>query len=430
MKRIFLALIVGVAVVAAAWYIASITGQVSVTIGTWDVQTSVPVAALALLVALVVVIVVLRLLVGIWLIPGSTGRWRRHRRMRLGQRTLNRVLVALAAGEQVQARRLAHRARRQLGDSPQTLLLVAEAERANDREGEAEAAFRALTQQEDGAFLGYRGLLRQAIDRGDWAEATKLARQAEMAHPGSTWIRQQRAELALQTNNWADALELIGSDPRRVVYYIAAADAEANPKRALEYARLAWKEDPAFPPATTAYARRLRMAEQEKKARTVLTEAWRKAPHPDLADLFLAPEVDKAGRLQAAKRLVEGNPSHPESRLLVAGAALDAGNLPEARTQLDAAKADGVAQRRLFLLMADLEEQEHGDTEAGRAAHRAALRMAASADADPHWLCTQCGTEPAMWTAKCPSCAHVGTLRWVTASRVGSSVPAVIVPAG
>jgi HemY protein len=437
MTRIFIALITGIVVVAAAWYLAGISGQVSVTVGSWDIQTSVPIAVLALLLAMVLVILVLRLLVGIWLIPGGTARWRRRRRIQAGQRTLNRSLVALAAGERVEARKLVHRARRLLGDNPQTLLLVAEAGRADGREDEAEAAFRALTLQPEGAFLGYRGLLRQAIDRRDWAEATKLARQAEMAHPGGLWIRQQRAELALQTDNWAGALELIGSDPRRVVYYIAAADAEAQPKRALEFSRLAWKEDPTFPPAVIAYARRLRMAGQEKKARAALVEAWSRAPHPDIAELVLAPEVDKAARLQGAKRLAEANPTHPESRLLVAQAALDVGMLSEARTQLEAARAHGVTQRRLYLLTADLEEQEHGETEAGRAAQRAALRMASSGDPDPHWLCTQCNAEPVAWSAKCPVCTHVGTLRWVTSGRVasvepaqaGSSVPAVIVPA-
>ena len=100
-----------------------------------------------------------------------------------------------------------------------------------------------------------------------------------------------------------------------MVYYIAAADAEAQPKRALEFSRLAWKEDPAFPPAAVGYARRLRMAGQEKKVRTTLTEAWTQAPHPDVADLFLAPEVDKTARLQAAKRLAESATATPARRM-------------------------------------------------------------------------------------------------------------------
>jgi HemY protein len=429
MRRLLVALIVGIIVIGIAWFVAGISGQVSVSFGAYDVQTSVPVAILAVVILVLVLMFLLRLLVGIWMIPGSTARWRRNQRLRIGQRALNRVLVALAAGEEADARKSARRARRLLGDNPQTLLLAAEAGRLDGREDEAEEAFRALTKQPEGSFLGYRGLLRQAIDRRDWAEATALARKAELAHPGTSWLRQQRAELALQSDNWADALELIGSDPRRVVYYIAAAEAEANPKRALDYARLAWKEDPTFPPATVAYVRRLRLAGQENRARTTLLDAWAKAPHPDVAELFLTQEVEKLPRLQASKRLAERNPTHPESRLLVAQCALDAGVSSEARLQIEAARNHGVTQRRLYLLTADLEEQEHGDTEAGRLAQRAALRAAAAAEDDPHWLCTNCSAEPVTWQPKCPVCSHVGTLRWVTASRVASSVPVVVAEA-
>ncbi len=182
-----------------------------------------------MLVALVVVIlIVLRLLRGVLGIPRTGAAWRRRHRLALGERAVTRVLVALAAGEQAAARKEARRARHLLGDSPQTLLLVAEAGRLSGREDEAEEAFRALTNQKDAQFLGLRGLLRQAVDRRDWPEALVIAKQAEAAHPGTVWLRQQRADLALQTENWAEALELIGPDPRRPTYYIAAADAEVR----------------------------------------------------------------------------------------------------------------------------------------------------------------------------------------------------------
>lgn len=429
MRRLLVALITAVVVIAIVWFVAALPGQVSVAAGAFEVTTSVPIAVLALVLLVLALMLVLRILIGIWGIPGSTSRWRRNQRMRAGQRSLNRVLVALAAGEAGTARKQAVRARRMLGDTPQTLLLVAEADRLAGDERGAEEAFRALTKQDDAKFLGYRGLLRQAIEREDWTEAQAIARQAELAHPGTTWLKQQRAELALQTNNWADALQLIGSDPKRVVYSIAAADAETNPRRALEYARLAWKEDPGFAPAAIAYARRLREAGQERRAVGVINDAWLRAPHPDLAAFLLSNPGDDAARLQAAKRLVERNPAHAESRLLVAQYALSAGNLAEARAQIRAAQAEGVSQRRLCLLTADLEEQEHGDTEEGRQAQRAALRQAATAEPDPHWQCSNCYAEPATWQPKCPVCAHVGTLRWVTAARTPSSVPAVISPA-
>ena len=342
MRRVFLLLIVGITVVTLAWYLAALSGHVSVSVGRYDIETSVPVALLAAVLLALLFGLVLRVVFGIGLIPGLAGRWRRNRRLRLGQQALNRVLVALAAGDPADARKQAQRARRLLGDTPQTLQLLAESGRLDGREDLAQEAFTALTQIPDGAFLGYRGLLRQAIDQRDWTAAIALARQAEKAHPGTPWLRQQRAELALQTDNWIEALDLIGADPRRVVYRIAAAAVEQDPKRALDYARQAWKEDPGFAPATVAYASRLRAAGQESRARSAIVDAWARAPHPDLAALLLAPETTKLARLQAAKRLTEHNPAHAESRLLIAQTALDADVTGEARMQLQAAQQAGV----------------------------------------------------------------------------------------
>jgi HemY protein len=426
MGRVILVLLAGVAFVALAWFLAAIPGYASVTIGDYSVQASVPVAIVALVALVVALTIVLRLVVGVWLIPGSTARWRRQQRLRVGQRAVNRVLLALAAGEQADARRNAQRARRLLGDSPQTLLLAAEAGRMAGREDEAQAAFRTLADRADGRFLGLRGLLRQAIDRRDWAEAATIAKQAEEAHPGSVWLREQRTELALQAEHWGDAIELIGPGKKRTVYTIAAAEAEPDKAKALKLAREAWKQDPSFVPAVLAYARRLREGGWESRAKSAVQEAWAKSPHPELAAFYIERLTDKLARMQAAKQLVDGRSSHAESRLLLARCAIDAGLLGEARRQLDLARAEGLNQRRLSLMMADLEELQHGETEAGRAAMRTALRQAAAADPDPQWQCDDCRGEQVAWTPKCAFCGHVGTLHWSADAPAAAKAPAML----
>jgi HemY protein len=424
MLKVVLFLLAGAVIVALAWMLAGVPGHVVASIGAFTIETSTPVAILTLVALLLITIAVLRILRGILAIPSKGAGWRRHHRSALGERAVTRVLVALAAGEQGPARREAQRARNLLGDSPQTLLLVAEACRLSGREDEAEEAFRALTKQKDARFLGFRGLLRQAVDRRDWPEALVIAKQAEAAHPGTVWLRQQRAELALQTENWAEALELIGPDPRRPIYNIAAADAETDPIRALSFAKLAWKQDPAFPPAALAYASRLRAAGNEKRAQSCIADAWKRAPHPDLATFALALEPDKLARAQAARRLVAGNPTHPESRILLTQVALDAGLTGEARHQIEAAQEEGLHQRRLCLLLAEVEEQERGDTEAGRLAQRDALRRAATAEPDPHWQCTNCRTDHATWHPKCDTCGSVATIQWLSGVQA-SGLPVI-----
>jgi HemY protein len=424
MLKIILFVLAATVVVAGTWLLAGIPGHVVASIGAFTVETSTPVAILLLAAFVVAIVFFLRVIRGILRIPYAGENWRRHHRRTLGERAVTRVLVALAAGEQGAARKEARRARNLLGDTPQTLLLVAEAGRLSGREDESEEAFRALTKQKDARFLGLRGLLRQAVDRRDWPEALTIAKQAEAAHPGAIWLRQQRAELALQTENWAEALELIGADPRRSTYYVAAADSESDPSRAFSFARLAWKQDPLFPPAVLAYASRLRTTGHEKRAQSCIAEAWKHAPHPELATFALALEPSNLGRAQAAKRLVVGNPAHAESRLLLARVALDAGLTGESRRQVEIAESEGVRQRRLYLLLAEIEEQERGDTEVGRIAQRDALRRAATAETDPHWQCTNCHTDHVVWRPKCQACDSVGTLQWLSAVRT-SGLPVI-----
>jgi HemY protein len=424
MLKVLVFLLAGVVIVAVAWLLAAIPGHVVASIGAFTIETSPPIAILMLVVLVIATLIFLRIVRGLLAIPRTGAGWRRRHRLALGQRAVTRVLVALAAGEQGDARKEARRARNLLGDSPQTLLLVAEAGRLSGREDEAEEAFRSLAKQKDARFLGLRGLLRQAIDRRDWPEALVIAKQAEAAHPGTVWLRQQRAELALQTENWAEALELIGPDPRRPTYYVAAADAEADPARALAYAKRAWQQNPGFPPATLAYATRLRANGQEKRAQACTADAWKRTPHPDLARFALAPQQDKLARAQAAKRLVAANPTHPESRILLAQVALDAGLTGEARHQVEIAEGEGLHQRRLCLLLAEIEEQDRGDTEAGRLAQREALRRAATAEPDPHWQCTNCHADHVAWHPKCDTCGSIGTIQWLSGVRT-SNLPVI-----
>jgi HemY protein len=424
MLKVILFLLAGAAIVFVAWQLAGIPGHVVASIGALTIETSTPVAILVLVTLFGVTIILLRILRAVLGLPKTGAGWRRRRRRILGERTVTRVLVALAAGEKGEARKQARRARNLLGDAPQTLLLAAEAGRLSGREDEAEEAFRALAKQTEARFLGLRGLLRQAVDRRDWSEALVLAKQAEAAHPGTTWLRQQRADLALQTENWAEALELIGLDPRRTTYYVAAADGESDPRRALSFAKQAWQQDPGFAPAVLAYTSRLRAIGHEKRAQSCIADAWQRAPHPDLASFALALEPDKLARAQAAKRLVARNPTHVESRILLAQVALDAGLTGEARHQIEAAQTEGLHQRRFCLLLAEIEEQERGHTEAGRLAQRDALRRAATAEPDPRWQCTNCHTAHAAWHPRCRTCAAIGTILWSDALR-SSSVPVI-----
>jgi HemY protein len=425
MLRVLLVLLVGGAVLVVAWALAGLPGHVTAQIGDTTFEAATPVVALGLLLVFAVHYAVLRLFGAAVRLPRTLAIRRAAHRRRTGEVAVTRALLALAAGEKGDARREAGRARRMLGDTPQTLLLAAEAGRLAGRDDEAETAFRALAAREDAAFLGLRGLLRHAIEREEWAEAAALARQAETVQPGAAWLRHERARLAIRAGNWSEALALADADAPKAALAAAAAEAEPDATRALRLAKQAWRDDPSLPSAALAYASRLRAAGRESRALAAIRHSWSVAPHPDLAVFALAPIEDALGRMKAAQRLTDVNPEHVESRLLLARTALDAGLTGEARRHAEAARATGLNQRRLWLLLAEIEEAEGGDTEAGRMAQRDALRHAATADPDPQWRCSACHTAHASWHPTCPDCITVGSLRWTTQPAAGQIVPAV-----
>ena len=411
MRRILLILLAAILAVCAAWAVASLPGRVSAEFGPVAIDAPSAVAAAGLLAAFLALHLALRGLGGLFGIPARLRRRRADRARAIGDRSVARALVALAANAPAEARREAARARRLLGDTAQTLLLAAEAGRLGGRDDEAEAAFRALSERPDAAFLGYRGLLSRAVAAGDWSEAGRLAGRAEAAYPGAAWLRAERAALAVKAERWAEALSFAATPQARAALATAAARDAADPATARRLAREALAAAPGLAPAAVLAARQARAAGQESRAAAILAEAWKAAPHPDLAAELASGIAAPLDRVRAARKLVAGDLAHPESRLALARACLDAGLTGEARRQLDDARAEGEQGRRAWLLRAELEAVDRGGTEEGRSARLDALRHAADAP-DAAWRCGECGASAAGWAPVCPACAAIGAARW------------------
>jgi HemY protein len=228
----------------------------------------------------------------------------------------------------------------------------------------------------------------------------------------------------VRTGSWTQALALSGPEAPEADFATAAAQAEADPAEALRLAKRAWKADPALAPAALAYAGRLRAGGKEKRALEVVGTTWKTAPHPDLAAFALARVAGGEARVAAAEALAQRNPEHPESHFLLAQETLAAGQTGAARRHAEAARRAGMSQRRLWMLIAELESRERGDSEEGRIAQRDALRQAAAAEPDPGWRCEQCGTVQASWQPACPACHTAGRIRWGGSERVVLAAPA------
>ncbi len=417
MRRVIVFLLVTAILVAFAWWLAGLPGTVGATVGDVSINMATSWAVLALLVLLAVAYLVIRLLAMIVRLPGRTRRMQGERARKQGSDAVTRTLLALAGGDADTARRQAQRSRALLGDTPQTLLLAAYAGRQAGQTEEANAAFNLLAGRKDAAFLGLRGLLQGAIGRGDWTEANALARQAEEVNPGAPWLQTERARLAMQGGHWKGALALASPGDPVAALGVAAAGSEADPGEARRLAKQAWQSEPGFAPAALLYAHLLRDGGKEKKALEVLRVSWGQAPHPALAEAYLATSPSAAVRASRVESLAAAAPGHAETDLLRARAALESHQFPDARRHGEAALSGGLTQRRVWLLLADIGERE-GDA----VATSDALHQAASAEPDPHWRCDNCGAAHDSWHMVCSKCDATGRIHWGTTAD-GSTRP-------
>lgn len=427
MSRVLLYLVtVGLLVAAAVWF-AENPGDVAIRWRGWYVETQVPILLLGLLAMLFSLSLVFRALQWLFSVPGRWSRARRTARQRKGYLALIDGLSAVAAGDADNAYRNAKRADSLLRDPPLTMLLSAQAAQLS---GDAEAArthFATMLERPETAFLGLRGLLTQAIKDGDQAAALDYARRAHALNPDAPWLTATLFDLQARAGLWADAQETLAHATRRnvfasdearrkkaVVLFERARQAEdaGNVREAGKLLTQAVESDPGF---TAAHVKLARFRAAEGKARRaagLIEDAWRFAPHPDLARTYLGlfDKDEPLQRVRRAETLAAANPGHVESHLTIAEAAQAAQLWGQARNHLMAA-AELRPTSRTWRLLAEVEEHETGNAEAVR--HW--LAQAADAKGEPGWLCRQCGTATAEWSTSCPSCHGIDTIAWTDA---------------
>jgi HemY protein len=219
-----------------------------------------------------------------------------------------------------------------------------------------------------------------------------------------------------------------------------AAVANGDRRRGINLAAQAQGLAPDLATPAAHHARLLLDDRRTGPAAKAVERAWRTAPHPELVQVYGAIHAGEPplARVKRVERLAAQNPGARESHLALAEAALDAQLWGEARRHLDkaltAAAARPIAKPassnplsspsvgegeggriagptpRLCLLMARLEEAEHG---AG-GDMRGWLDRAVNATPDPRYVCTSCGGESLEWRSLCPHCSSFDTLAWRT----------------
>ena len=354
--------------------------------------------------------------------------WTANRRRR-GYQALTRGMVAVAAGDADEAQRQAKRADALLEEPPLTMLVSAQAAQMRGDEDAAGTFFTAMMKRPETEFLGLRGLLTQAIKRGDEAEALSLARRAYRLQPKSAWVADNMFDLQIRTGQWLDARVTCDELRRRKLIDAATAKrrkAVLNYQLGLEaredgdlstaegHLRDAIKLAPGFVPAVVELAGRWVESGKSSKAVKMIERTWAAGtagPHPALLEPYwtVCGAGDALDRVRATKKLTGKNPGHPESLIALARASLEARLWGEARQSLEKALAGApLPPGRVCRMMAELEESENAD----QGSAREWLVRATQAGADPVWVCDHCGNGVGEWSVTCGKCGEFDSYYW------------------
>lgn len=391
MLRAFRFALLAIILLALAWYVANLTGQVTVEIGSYAATASTPVAIVLFLLLLGLLILALSLLRGLLGLPRRIANRRTLARRDAADAASLRALSALAAGDRQAAAGHARIARRNAPDAPLTLYVSAEAARLTGDEAAARTHFTALSRHQDAGFLGWRGLIadRDATsgDQLTLAETDAQAKLAAVAYPNSSWLREQRMRLAVGQGNFAEAARLATEKPVRAALAIMASRGAESGRLAIDWAREAVRDAPNLPEAWLVLYQARRRAGQTWRARRALERGWKAAPHPDLGNAWLSDVQQPLERASQARKLANLNPLHPESAALLARTAR-------------AADLTGEAERQQKLF-------------GSRAA----------------WICGACDTDHDTWQVTCRKCGAIGTLSWIRSQPDESGITTPLLPA-
>ncbi len=420
MIRVVFSLVVLALVAAGFGWLADRPGGLVLTVGAYRIETSLAAAAAGLIALVVLIDLAWSILRFVLRLPATIGFLGRSRNRTKGFDAVTRGMIAVGSGDAKLARRSAEEARRRLGAEPLALLLQAQAAQMAGDKSAADGAFRAMLERNDTRLLGLRGLFVEARRRGDSAAAVEHAEEAARLLPSAAWAGEAVLERHCAEGRWTEALAALdrassGLDRavvRRRRAVLLTADALAAeptaPETALAEAKEALKLAPDLAPAAVLAGRLLIARGDLRKASKLLEAAWREAPHPEIADLYVHLRHGDAARdrLARAERLLLLRPDHADARYAVALAALDARDFTRVHSAVQPLLA-GRPTVRICLLMARVEEIEHGDT----GLVREWLARASRAPRDEAWVADGVASET--WMPVSPATGKIDAFRWM-----------------
>ena len=421
MIRVFLFFLLLFGLAAGFGWVADLPGTISVS---WDgyVWEQPPVVA-----ALVVGALLAVFLIAVWIIrvilksPQIANRFFKRRRQDKGYAALSHGLIALGTGDAKLARRHGLEADRLLSEEPAAKLLLAQTAQLAGKDDEARQRFESMLDDPETKALGLHGLFVEAERHREPVAARHYAEEAAKTSPGLEWAGKAVLGYQAVAHHWDEALKTLERNyaaklldkksyrrERAVILTALAQKLEGGePERAFSLAKEAHGLALDLVPAAVLTSRLATRRGDIRKAAKVLEATWRLSPNPELAETYAHVRTGDSAvdRLKRVKSLSAQRTNTPEGAMAIARAAIEAREFEEARTQLKKV-LQSEPTRSAFLLMAEVEEAEHGDK--GRM--RDWLARALKAPQDKAWVAD--GIVSAEWQPVSPVTGKLDAFQW------------------
>ena len=412
----------------------NLSGEVSVNGFGYSSIIQTNIFFLFLVLFLMILFFTYKIIRGFLSIPKKLSKKREDSRHQKGYNALTQGLVAIAAGDTKQATYFSRRAKNLLpmnqnnqgGQQALHLLLEAQAARMRGEDTLAQNRFELLMQDKEAGFLGIRGLLKAAIDKGNDLLALEYAQQAAKLHPHQPWVIKTLYFLQIKNKKWSEVLETavqakkynafekekITSD--EIAIYLMRYDHDSNHENeagALKNLKQAFKLDENFVPTIVRYAEYFIKKDKKKKAASIIKKAWAANPHPDLAKMWnqLAPSSEKSQekRTKWYKTLFDLNTNSVESHILMANAAVDMELWGVAKSYVVTAEKIKPSAR-IYRLRAIVEQ----NTSHNEDSIHDLMEKASKSSPDKVWVCSLTGIIYEEWTPIAAPHESFNTVIW------------------
>lgn len=393
--------------------------------------------ACAILVGLIAVVMIvwsiLRNIIGA---PTMLSRFFDNRKREKGYKALSRGLIAASSGDASTARKLTKESKKLLGKDPLVALLGTQTAILEGKRDEARENFKTMLEDDSTKMVALRGLFLEAERQGEPEAARHYAEEAAKTDASLPWAGNAKLRYSASDGDWDAAIRTLDSNRsaglidkieakrQRAVLLTgkALAKESENPDYALKLSKEAHKLAKDLVSAATTFARVSTRLGDAKTATKIIEAAWKTQPHPELAEAYAAISSGESvqDRLERAKKLASLKPDHSESNLALTIAAIDATEWQQARDALEPILTSNPTERA-YLLMADIEEGQHGDK--GRM--RDWLARAVRAPADPAWVAGNYVSDE--WLPVSPIDGEIDAFEWkVPVQQLGNETASVM----